>query len=206
MTELREDLIQSAVKFLVDPKVRESTLTKKIAFLESKGLSTAEIEESVRRSSGLVAGLSGQNQSSIAHNPVQSISPSQFAQPQSQPGFNWKDYTLAVLSILGVGYGTYTVVKQYILPQLAWPTATEFEADSNKLNSSLTTTTSALQSVQNETTALAKSIDDYSLQVSNQIDLMSKALVDLKEMDEKRDEEIAKIKLEVDGIKEMIPK
>ena len=52
MGEKREDIIQSAVKFLKDPKVASSPLAKKIAFLESKGLSSEEIEEAVSRSNG----------------------------------------------------------------------------------------------------------------------------------------------------------
>ncbi|KAJ2583641.1 peroxisomal membrane protein pex14, partial [Coemansia sp. RSA 1804] len=40
---LREDVIESAVRFLTDPKVQSSTLAKKISFLETKGLTTGEI-------------------------------------------------------------------------------------------------------------------------------------------------------------------
>ena len=46
---LRESLIDNAVKFLLDPKVTSSPLSKKITFLESKGLTSQEIDESVKR-------------------------------------------------------------------------------------------------------------------------------------------------------------
>ncbi|TPX30997.1 hypothetical protein SmJEL517_g05558 [Synchytrium microbalum] len=47
---IREEVVASAVKFLKDPKVSTSPLAKKISFLESKGLSSEEIEEAVSRS------------------------------------------------------------------------------------------------------------------------------------------------------------
>ena len=48
--KLREESIRAAVKFLCDPKVTQAPLAKKIAFLESKGLTGPEIEESIVRS------------------------------------------------------------------------------------------------------------------------------------------------------------
>ena len=46
---MREDLIQTAVRFLQDEKVASSPLAKRVSFLESKGLSQAEIEEAMTR-------------------------------------------------------------------------------------------------------------------------------------------------------------
>ena len=48
----REELVQNAVLFLQDPKVRDSSLTSRITFLEGKGLTENEIQEALRRSGG----------------------------------------------------------------------------------------------------------------------------------------------------------
>lgn len=42
-------LLENAVKFLQDPQVRNSNISRRIEFLEKKGLSRAEIEEAMRR-------------------------------------------------------------------------------------------------------------------------------------------------------------
>lgn len=42
-------LLDNAVKFLQDPQVRTSNISRQIEFLEKKGLSRAEIEEAMRR-------------------------------------------------------------------------------------------------------------------------------------------------------------
>jgi len=49
-TQLREDLIETAVKFLQNAKVRQSPFTQRKSFLLRKGLTEYEIEEAVRRS------------------------------------------------------------------------------------------------------------------------------------------------------------
>jgi len=45
----RDELLHNAVLFLLDPKVRESSLTSRITFLEGKGLNETEIQEALRR-------------------------------------------------------------------------------------------------------------------------------------------------------------
>ncbi|KAI8889694.1 hypothetical protein K501DRAFT_329134, partial [Backusella circina FSU 941] len=51
-TELREDLIKSAVSFLTSPNVQAADKGKKIAFLQKKGLNQAEIDEAFKRTGG----------------------------------------------------------------------------------------------------------------------------------------------------------
>ncbi|OMH83006.1 Peroxisomal membrane protein PER10 [Zancudomyces culisetae] len=47
---VRQDIVDSAVRFLVDPKVQTASLAKQISFLETKGLSSVEIDEALKRS------------------------------------------------------------------------------------------------------------------------------------------------------------
>ncbi|CAG8651511.1 12309_t:CDS:2 [Ambispora leptoticha] len=52
MASIREETVNSAVNFLKDPKVQKSTLQARVSFLESKGLTSEEIEEALRRAKG----------------------------------------------------------------------------------------------------------------------------------------------------------
>lgn len=52
---IRENMVQNAVRFLSHDSVKEATMTRKIAFLESKGLSSAEISEAIRRANSPAA-------------------------------------------------------------------------------------------------------------------------------------------------------
>ncbi|CAJ0645021.1 6517_t:CDS:2 [Entrophospora sp. SA101] len=49
MSQIRTELITPAVNFLKDPKVQSSPLQKRVAFLESKGLTSEEIEEALKQ-------------------------------------------------------------------------------------------------------------------------------------------------------------
>ncbi|KAH7387315.1 hypothetical protein KP509_16G016400 [Ceratopteris richardii] len=49
LQQIREDQVRNAVHFLSHPKVRESPVKHRYAFLERKGLTKAEIEEAFRR-------------------------------------------------------------------------------------------------------------------------------------------------------------
>lgn len=46
---IREDQVENAVKFLSHPKVRTSPIVHRRSFLERKGLTREEIDESFRR-------------------------------------------------------------------------------------------------------------------------------------------------------------
>lgn len=46
---LREDLVKSAVSFLSSPNVQSADRSKKVAFLQKKGLNQAEIDEAFKR-------------------------------------------------------------------------------------------------------------------------------------------------------------
>lgn len=60
MSGSRDELLHNAVLFLLDPKVRESSLTSRITFLEGKGLNEAEIQEALRRAGAGEGGVSSQ--------------------------------------------------------------------------------------------------------------------------------------------------
>ena len=47
----RPDLIETAVKFLQDPQVKSAPLSKRLAFLESKGLTADEINLALLKAS-----------------------------------------------------------------------------------------------------------------------------------------------------------
>ena len=110
MTIPREDLVQSAVKFLKDPAVQNSSLQKRIAFLESKGLTSEEIEEALRQSKGVApnAGAVILNQPPPPPPPPGQVT---LVQPPPVPRMDWRDYFIAAVLIGGIGYAIAVVAK-----------------------------------------------------------------------------------------------
>lgn len=130
MSGVREDILASAVKFLQDPKVQTSPLGKKVAFLESKGLTSQEIEEALARAGGastatatatgttaaavsgpgtFVATASGQPMLVPYQGPgqvVMAVPP-----PPLPPKYTWKDMFIGAVVAGGFSYGIWQIAK-----------------------------------------------------------------------------------------------
>lgn len=116
---MREDLITSAISFLSDPKVQSAPLAKKVSFLESKGMTSEEIEEAMARANGKAAstttttttstvpqqgGMMVQQQPGMVLQHVPPPLP-------PRPAYDWRDIFIAAILAGGVGYGVWTLAK-----------------------------------------------------------------------------------------------
>ncbi|KAI8853795.1 peroxisomal membrane anchor protein conserved region-domain-containing protein [Chytridium lagenaria] len=153
----REETIELAVRFLKDPKVQASTLAKRIAFLESKGLTAEEIEEAVNRSnadasSKPAAATSPSPAVTASQQPYMGQQPmygnpyyGQMVPPVQQNPLNWKDYTLGAIGVATVGYGLFELGKRYVAPYFVWPTEAKLAADQKKIEEQLGSATAAVK-------------------------------------------------------------
>lgn len=107
---IREDMVSSAVTFLSDSKVQNAPLAKRLAFLESKGLTQEEITEVLNR---LNNPQLQQSTSSSHAPPVPQYAPygSPYGQPPEPPGRDWRDWFIMAVVTSGVSYGLYTLAK-----------------------------------------------------------------------------------------------
>lgn len=129
---MREELISSAVSFLVDRKAAESALSERLQFLESKGLTAEEIQEALVRSKGsqLSSTVPGDRESpsttadagpsSSSQISFQSSSPQPpsrtglyYTQPPPLPKRDWKTYFVMATTSVGVSYGLYLLAKVF---------------------------------------------------------------------------------------------
>lgn len=123
------DNVQLAVRFLKDPKVQQATLAKRISFLESKGLSSTEIEAALALSrsdapaptSSAPAPTPVQGQAApTTPPPLPAYPPSHYPSynyghmqqmQQQKHGLDWKDYALGTVGAVAVGYGVFSIAK-----------------------------------------------------------------------------------------------
>jgi len=111
---IREDLVTSAITFLSDPKVQNSPLAKRLAFLESKGLTQEEITEVLNRlNNPQQQQQQSASTSSQSAPPVPQYAPygSPYGQPPEPPGRDWRDWFIMAVVTTGVSYGLYTLAK-----------------------------------------------------------------------------------------------
>lgn len=109
-------MVQSAVSFLSDPKVHSSSVAQRIAFLESKGLSSQEIDEALRQV-GLGGGGGGEPNRGPA-NYSQQRSPYAAVQQQYPPyaqqpaaSRDWRDWFIMAVVSGAVGYGVIALAR-----------------------------------------------------------------------------------------------
>lgn len=108
----REALITTAVKFLQNPKVRQSPLATRKAFLKKKGLTDKEVDLAIQRS--------GSTEEVLPLSPAGPPHPLHAAQlvpaPHSPPGYRWRDYGALTIIMVGIAFGFHQLYKKYILP------------------------------------------------------------------------------------------
>nr|XP_046251954.1 peroxisomal membrane protein PEX14 isoform X2 [Scatophagus argus] len=108
----REALITTAVKFLQNPKVRQSPLATRKAFLKKKGLTDEEVELAIQRSGSTeeVLPLSAVGPPQPLH------APQLVPAPHSPTGYRWRDYGALTIIMVGIAFGFHQLYKKYILP------------------------------------------------------------------------------------------
>ncbi|KAJ1995587.1 peroxisomal membrane protein pex14 [Coemansia spiralis] len=182
---LREDVIESAVRFLTDSKVQSSTLAKKIAFLETKGLTTEEIETALARSKSVQS--SSDKQDLLVSKSSQSPAPAYgYASqtgppvpppPPSRPHLDWKDYFIAAVVAGGLGYGLYVLTKKYIMPLLmVCDDNKRLEEEKALLVEQNEATCKQLESLSDSTTRILDTIAQQSQKTSEAIESMASVL------------------------------
>ncbi|KAF9439204.1 peroxisomal membrane protein pex14 [Entomortierella beljakovae] len=207
MSGLREDIIASAVKFLQDPNVQASSLGKKVAFLESKGLTAQEIEESMARANG--TSTSAATVAAPALPQQQAMMPYQgqvvMAPPPLPYKYDWKDMFIGAVVAGGFTYGLWQIAKNVVKPKLQWPTKEDLEMDKKKLDEQFEEIEKSITEVKSSASVVAKNVDDQTAHVKETLQSMSGVLDSIKGNDGKRDQELVDLKLDIEKIKSMIP-
>lgn len=188
---LREDIIESAVRFLADPKVHSSTLAKKISFLESKGLTNEEIEDALARARNSQSGASQNNNSNSTDAVIQQprAAATNYAQPMAPPSgppprphLDWKDYFIAAVMAGGLGYGLYMLAKKYIRPMLlAQDDNRRLEEEKELLVEQNEQTRKQLEVLTESTTRILESLSQQSLKTSEAIEGMTSVMDKISE-------------------------
>ncbi|XP_067051767.1 peroxisomal membrane protein PEX14-like [Acropora muricata] len=111
--ELRQKRIDTAVRFLQNPKVVETPLSRKKQFLLKKGLKEDEIEEALR-----LSGTPLDEHSSLPPSPARplrsAVGPS--VPPLPPPPVPWRSYMGAAILGGGIGYTLAHLFKAFVLP------------------------------------------------------------------------------------------
>ncbi|QRV91124.1 peroxisomal membrane anchor protein (Pex14) [Ceratobasidium sp. AG-Ba] len=174
----RQELVKNAVKFLSDPQIQSAPLTKRISFLESKGLTNTEIEEAIAESAA----------SSTASRPA-----SNYSVPQSGfhgagilttsppvPQRDWRDYFIMALVSGGLMYGVAALARKYLVPHLQPPSEDAFEATTSQLNAQFDEAAALLKQIQEETVAAHTAVQEQQKAVDSAVEEVKTVMEQLR--------------------------
>ncbi|KAG2233645.1 peroxisomal membrane anchor protein conserved region-domain-containing protein [Thamnidium elegans] len=209
---MREDLITSAISFLSDPKVQSAPLAKKVSFLESKGMTSEEIEEAMARANGKSSGAVATTTAGTPQQPGTMMvqQPGMVMQHPpplpARPAYDWRDIFIAAVLAGGVGYGVWTLAKRLFGPWFKVPTQKELEEDKEKLDAQFQAVEDSLKDIKDQTNTALTTVTSQTKKVDDSLTSLETVLKDLKEGDAQRDEEFKSVKGDIDALKELVPK
>ncbi|CCG23242.1 Pex14 protein [Candida orthopsilosis Co 90-125] len=210
---MNEELINSAVSFLRDPNVASAALTKKVEFLESKGLNQEEIEEALKRvnepesssSSSITPSTSNTTTTSLQQAPQQlPIDYYNVAPPV--PERSWKDYFIMATATAGVTYGLYQIVTKYLVPSIIPPSQSSIEQDKEVINEEFIKIDKILEQLTKEQeeikTANEEKLKDIDTVIENINDFLARYNRDKFNFDDN----LKLMRLEIDNLSNSIEK
>lgn len=115
---VRPEMVSSAITFLTDPTVQSRSLSERVSFLESKGLTSLEIDEAMKQS-GQSVSVVGPTRGGVSYQPSGSAYYQQNAMMQQQAqaqqggsmGRDWRDWFIMAVVSGTVGYGVISLAR-----------------------------------------------------------------------------------------------
>ncbi|KAG8773586.1 peroxisomal membrane protein pex14 [Ceratobasidium sp. 428] len=199
----RQELVRNAVTFLSDPKIQSAPLTKRLSFLESKGLTNTEIEEAIAESAAASTASRPASNYSVPHTEFRG--PTVLTAPPV-PQRDWRDYFIMALVSGGLMYGVAALAKKYIMPHLQPPSEDAFEATSSQLTAQFDEAATLLKQIQEETVAAHSAVEQQQKMVDSAVEEVKAVMAELKKGEENSQNEMREIRSEIDNIRDMLPK
>ncbi|KAJ3076618.1 hypothetical protein HDU98_001627 [Podochytrium sp. JEL0797] len=166
---LREASVAMATNFLLDPSVASAPLAKRVAFLESKGVSGDEIKAAMQR-----VGAGPSSAPPLPPLPIQ--------YQQVQPQRDWRDVSLALIGAAGFGFGVWHLAQTYILPHIEWPFKNALEDQITEISTALASATATIQSQTEALQQLLESTKQDQERSAEEIRVVREDLDSLKDM------------------------
>ncbi|CCC69656.1 hypothetical protein NCAS_0D00750 [Naumovozyma castellii] len=203
--ESRSQLISSAVAFLSDSGLKDAPLTKKIEFLQNKGLTEEEIEHAINESTSKKTTSGDGSVSSInGTNPVSKVSESPEylyeALPPLLPRRDWKDYFVMATATAGLLYGAYEVTKRYVIPNILPESKTKLEQDKEEIKSQFDRVDKVLNAIEQEQTDLRAKEEEKLNELDTMINELHTTLEQTTETRSKMESEFKMLKLEMTNL------
>lgn len=199
----RKQLFDSAVSFLSDHSVKNAPLTKKVEFLQSKGLTQEEVELALKESqkSPQDSGLTYRELSGASRE-----EPLYEAVPPPLPKRDWKDYFIMATATAGLFYGVYEVARRYVIPNILPESKSKLEQDKEEIQSYFEKVDKVLEAIEQEQEKVRNSDNEKLKELDDTIYQLQTCLDQNAKSREKMEDEFKMLKLEMVNLQTTIDK
>ncbi|EON99808.1 putative peroxisomal membrane anchor protein [Phaeoacremonium minimum UCRPA7] len=206
---IREDLVASAAQFLKDPSVASSPIENRIAFLQAKNLTQEEVQAALARAEGqqaptypsTIAPPTGAQQYYGSYPPYGWQPP-----PPEVPRRDWRDWFIMATVVGGVGYGLYALGKRYVYPLVAPPTPERLEQDKKSVDEEYEKAFALVEQLAKDTEALKAAEQERTERLDSALSELETLMGELKSANRRRDDDTDRVRNDVQGLKDLIPK
>ncbi|CAL9735530.1 peroxisomal membrane protein Pex14p [Monosporozyma servazzii] len=210
------ELLQSAITFLNDDSVKDAPLTKKIEFLQTKGLNQQEIEFAISEAK------KPENQNSI-HNPKSSNDVLTTAKdirtnnvdetnyiyetlPPPLPQRDWKDYFVMATVTAGLVYGVLEVTKRYVIPNILPESKSKLEQDKDEIKSQFDKIDQVLNAIEVEHKEFKEQEQKKLDELDTTVEQLETLLEESRRSREQMDDDFRLLKLEMATLQSSLDK
>lgn len=195
----RQELVQNAVEFLSSREAGSSSLTSKIEFLQQKGLDDGEIQEALAKSqNGVIAAGAGTG-------PAPALAPGSamdfYHGPPTIPYRGWKDILAMTTATVGLGYGLYAVMKNYIIPYVIPPEKSELEKDKEEISREFSRVENFLKEYDARQTEFLRKQEERSSKIDDTLNDIGEIIAKTNEKNEQNEQSLKNLKMELEGLK-----
>ncbi|CCD26514.1 Pex14p NDAI_0H03410 [Naumovozyma dairenensis CBS 421] len=209
----RRDLYSSAVSFLKDSSVKDAPLSKKIEFLQNKGLNNDEIELALRDSrdsNGIPLSVGNDiGRRKRNENDDEGNSSSSYyyeAIPPPIPRRDWKDYFVMATATAGIAYGVYELTRRYVLPNILPESKTKLEQDKEEIKNQFNRVDKVLNAIEQEQAEFKEHEEAKMNELDDVIRDLNMTVDRTTEMRTKMEDEFRMLKLEMSNLQNTIDK
>ncbi|GAA5941962.1 hypothetical protein JCM1841_001872 [Sporobolomyces salmonicolor] len=193
----RAPLLASAVSFLRDPSTSSSPLAQRIGFLESKGLTPAEIQHAL--AAAATAGGGG-----MAWGERRGGGAGVMARTREFER-DWRDWFIMGVVGGGVGWLAVKLAKKFLLPHLQPPSESDLLASQRALEAKYDEAAALLSTLQASTDAVAQTLEEQREKVEAELQEVREVVREMREGEKRREEWSERVGREVDEMGKKLP-
>ncbi|KAF9512893.1 hypothetical protein BS47DRAFT_1393778 [Hydnum rufescens UP504] len=185
-------------------QTRNYPLTQRVAFLESKGLTNAEIEQVLQQVAQTPSSPATPSQVPYG-SPAPYAVPPNFAVVPQVPQRDWRDYFIMAVVSGGVMFGIVSLA-QIRLATSYTPSATAYEADRDALTAQFDAAAELIKDIQSEAAASRSIVEEQREKVDSALNKLQIAINETKEGESRAKADLREIRDEVNNVRDMLPK